>query len=240
MPDNDAHAARPCILLTRPRAQATRFAERLAQIPAIASVRPEVIVSPLMAVVGHPPPTQWPDGAAAIFTSQNGVAFAGPGEGRKAWCVGQRTTVIAREAGFEAQCGGADADALVATLLEERPTAPVLHLHGTHLRGDVVARLRQGGLRAAGHLAYAQTALAPDACFAEALDKPRVIVPLFSPRSAQLFADAAGPPRPGAWIIALSQAVLSTLPPTWQSVTSKAHAPDADAMIAALARRITP
>jgi uroporphyrinogen-III synthase len=137
MPDNDAARPRATLLLTRPRAASERFAAEIAarDLPL------EVVIAPLMEIVptGDLPPL--PEGAALIFTSSNAVEAAGPGQGRRAWCVGARTRQAAAEAGFDAVLAGATADELVAHVVDLRPDGPLVHVHGRHQRGDVADRL---------------------------------------------------------------------------------------------------
>lgn len=237
MPDNDPArdpgATPPTILLTRPAAQAARFAESLR-----AEGIDRIVIAPLQAIepVGDPP--HLPHGAHVIFTSANAVAFAPPGAGRKAICVGARTAEAATARGYVAEVAGGTADALVAHLISAAPTAPLIHLHGRHVRGDIAARLSAAGMSATAAVIYDQIALPPSAAFHAACAQPRVIVPLFSPRSAQLFAHACPRPGPGATAIALSENVNAALPEAWQDRTVVTAAPTAAAMRAEITRSI--
>lgn len=179
--------------------------------------------------------------AGLIFTSAAGVeAFAAqsPRRDLAAWCVGARTAAAAAEAGLTAHQAGGDADALVALLRQAAPAGRLVHLCGTHQRGDVAARLSVAGMPVTAHPIYDQRALPPDPAFAAALAHPGlVIAPLFSPRSAALFADAAG----GAHVtpVALSGAVRDALPPAMAAHCHIAAHPDASAMIRAVAALIS-
>lgn len=236
MPDNPRPGARPTLLLTRPHAQSARFAAELAaRWPGLA-----IVIAPLMEIVATGAAPPFAPGDAVIFTSANAIPFAGPGAGRTAWCVGAGTAARAAAAGFDARSADGAAEDLVALLRTARPEGRLWHLHGAHVRGDVVARLRAAGLAAEGHEVYAQRDLPPDAGFAAALDAAALLVPLFSPRSAALFAAAAGAPRPGAGAVALSPAVRAALPPDWQAVCDVAARPDAAALLDGLTRRISP
>lgn len=241
MADNDAQAPAPTLLLTRPRAAATRFAlEASARWPDAT-----VVISPLMeiAAVGEVPRLDAIDGV--IFSSANAVARIGPGRGLPAWCVGARTAEAALEAGFQAEVAGETADEMVAHLAAERPAGRILHLHGVHQRGDAAGRLAKAGLSVEGVVVYDQRSVAPDTPFFDALAARPLIVPLFSPRSATLFAEAAeavlGPvPPDGVAFVALSGAVCGALPDGWHDATRVAGRPDAAGMLDEIARRITP
>jgi uroporphyrinogen-III synthase len=243
MADNDNpredEAARATVLLTRPQAQSDRFAAQIrARLPEV-----RVVVAPLMEIIATGPAPAIPEGDAVIFSSANGVAAAGPGQGRQAWCVGERTAAAAREAGYAACAAGRTADGLVAHLRQIRPAGRLVHLHGAHTRGDVAERLAEAGLPVAAVAVYDQVALEPGPDFAAALASTPLVVPLFSPRSAALFADAARRTTQGLdpralHLVALSPAVRDALPPTWQASTAIAERPDATAMLDGIARQV--
>ena len=108
---------------------------------------------------------------------------------RLAFCVGDRTAEVARDFGFEAQSAAGEADALVDLILRHPRAAPVLHLHGRETRGNIVGRLCAKGFRAEGCEVYAQEprALPEEVCGLLAQDGV-VLAPLFSPRTAMIFA----------------------------------------------------
>lgn len=197
----------PTLLLTRPRAASERFAAGIEGA--------EVVISPLMEIVptGAEVPTEGL--AGLIVTSQNAVPFL-PDVAVPAYCVGPRS---AAAVGGRAELIGPDADGLVAGLLALAPRGVLLHCHGTHTRGDVVGRLQAGGLTAQGVAVYDQQARPPDTTFRDAVTASGLIVPLFSPRSAQLFAQAVRALPPDAQIIALSPAVADALPAQWRAQT---------------------
>jgi uroporphyrinogen-III synthase len=208
----------PTLLLTRPRAASEQFAQGLSGA--------KVVIAPLMEIVSTGADVAINGAEGVIFTSQNAVGFA-PDTPLPAYCVGPRTAQVATDAGFDVRVTCSDAEALVQTLQENPPNAPLVHIHGKHTRGDIAARLTANGLPTFGIAAYDQTALPADASFSAALTQTPLIVPLFSPRSARLFAQAAldlsNPPQ----IIALSQAVAEALPPEWRLATTIVSAPNA-------------
>lgn len=222
------------LLLTRPRAQAEAFAARFAGQDGL-----RIVIAPLMEIVALAHDAGLGPGEAAIFTSGNAVALAPAGGGRDAWCVGTATAAAAEARGYVVRAALADAAALGAHLRAARPAERLVHLHGRHLRRDLVAELQAAGLRARGVALYDQRACDPGPEFHDALAARTLLVPLFSPRSARFFAEAAGAPGAGAAALALSAAVRDALPGDWQRLCTVAAMPDADAMAAEVARRIS-
>lgn len=168
----------------------------------------------------------------AVFTSANGVRFAPPGQGRTALCVGRATTLAARQEGWVARCLGENADALIEALLQRPPTGDLVHFSGQHQRGDIVEKLRAAGLNAVRRIVYDQGLLdLSDAAQTVLSGNSKVIVPLFSPRTAAHFAHQVQP-RSGLFLVALSEAVASVLPENLQQACRVAHNPTAKAVAA--------
>lgn len=239
MSDNAAPAP-PLVLLTRPRGASERFAAQMREVlgPVEVAIVPLTDIEPVVQALDL-------EGVAAlIFTSAAGVeVFAALTEARDlpAWCVGDRTASAAREIGLRATSAGGDAGALVALMADAMPEGRLLHLHGRHTRGDVVGRLVEAGIRAEGLAIYDQARLSPDAGLEGALAHPGgVIAPLFSPRSARLFVEAAGDRVAGVRPLALSHAVQDALPEGLAGRAVCAESPDAPAMIRAIGALISP
>lgn len=211
----------PTVLLTRPQAASEAFAEGLQGA--------DVVIAPLMAIVptGVAVDLERVDGL--ILTSQAVIPFV-PSTALPAYCVGPRTTQAARDAGVQAECAGQDADALVDALADRKPKGALLHLHGTHTRGQIAQRLTALGLSVRGLAVYDQQDAAPTPAFHDALTRPDLIVPLFSPRSAEIFAAAARSLRPDTVILALSPAVAEALPRKMQAQTRISPAPTGQEM----------
>ena len=225
----------PVLLLTRPQAQSDRFAQ--AARDKLGPMR--VIVSPLMKI--HFLDAPLPEGAR-VFTSQNGVQAhlrLAPAAGRTAWCVGAQTAQAARTAGFAARETEGDARALVALIVQDGATGPLVHVRGVHARGDVADRLNAAGIETSEVVLYDQIPcpLVDEAKVALSGSAP-VFVPLFSPRSAQLFADAAAGARAPLHLVALSPAVAQALNNCPRASLDIAARPEAGAMLTALADRI--
>lgn len=225
------------VLLTRPRDQSESFAAALHDRFGD-RVRP--VLSPLM----RPDylSTDLPSGpfAAVIFTSLHGVAAALPWRARLprlAWCVGARTAQEAQAAGFQTRAAEGDAESLVAAILADPPPGPLLHLRGEDQRGDVAQRLTLAGHPTQSAIVYRQSPqpLSPQA--AELLRRPGVvIVPLFSPRSAELLLAALPNPRLADLRIAAISAATAQVWP--QGAATVARRPDADAMLQAVGNLI--
>lgn len=190
---------KPVVLITRPARQAAEFATLLSDGP--------VVISPILRIV----PVEHDrdrvrQAEAFVFTSVHAVPAAGKGGGRLAYCVGTATAAAARSAGFRAIAGPGNLDGLCPML--KRAEAPLLHLRGRHVAGesgvpDVVVYDQQS------------QSLNADAVELLAGQAP-VILPLFSPRSACLLAQAvsgsAAPLRPVAISAAAAAAWIKSCP----------------------------
>ena len=176
-----------------------------------------------------------------VFTSANGVRFfteASTLRAAKAWCVGPSTAAAAREAGFAAVYEGAgDAAALAADILVALPegTEGVLHVANEAAAGDLVARLKEGGLPAE-FLALYETRpsedLAPEAEAALAAGPACVLI--HSAKGAAAFAWAAGD-LDQAIVVAISEAAARPLQGREVAAIHVAEAPNEDALLATLA-----
>ncbi|WBU53531.1 uroporphyrinogen-III synthase [Paracoccus sp. SCSIO 75233] len=158
----------PICLLTRPEPQSREIADLLPGT--------ECVISPILRIV----PLQFDEALVLsapgfVFTSANAVPFAGPGRGRPAICVGPQTANAARSAGFQVTEGPGDAQRM-QPLLEG--LGDWLHLHGQH-------RIMTLPVRAIA--VYDQVAQPLNEAAQHVLSgRRRVILPLFSPRSAKL------------------------------------------------------
>jgi uroporphyrinogen-III synthase len=171
----------------------------------------ETVVSPLLEIViadALPPLAP-----ALVLTSQNGVAayhaLGGPA-GLPCWCVGPATAEAARAAGLKVRGWAPDAAVLARTVPADAP--PILHLRGAVQRGDLAADLRRRGIDARSAPIYAQEPRPLSDAGLAAMARGAV-VPLYSPRTAALLAQAV---PLGHWAgcvpLALSPAVAAALP----------------------------
>jgi uroporphyrinogen-III synthase len=216
------------LLMTRPQEASARF---VSQLPQELQAALKVIHAPLMRVSPLGDQIAYEGYHGVIFTSANGVVAAGHPPGPlPAYCVGQRTTEAAREAGWQAQFCGATAAALLARLSAASPRSPLLHLHGRHTRGDVANQLTTSGLPCKGQVIYAQKLLplSPGVKW-EISAQSDVIVPLFSPRTARHFA-SLGLDQVNLTLIALSESVAAEVKGLNYKDLRVSKAPDAISM----------
>lgn len=221
---------RPTLLLTRPIEASRNFWHRLSPRTR-ASVH--CLESPLMRIeqIGDLPDL---DGFSAIlFTSANAVrAFAGLGGSTDlpSIAVGEGTAAAARAFGLRARSVGGDADRLVMQLIEEGISGPLLHVRGRHSVGDIAQRLAEAGVTTETAVVYDQVlqSLTEEAKAALSQDK-RVIVPLFSPRTAARFAEEC-PRAAGIWVGAISEAVARKIGDLGVARCETARRPDGPAM----------
>lgn len=230
---------RALIVLTRPRAQSERFAQMCREA---FGAEVQIILSPLLKI--ELLPFKMPDAPhhGLIFTSENGVrAYTQmqTRQGRLAYCVGERTAKAASAAGLEAISADGSADDLVAMINAAGATGPLLHVRGEHTRGDVGERI---DAQVDTVVAYRQTTVPLNDEARDALQGgDEVILPLFSPRTAQIFFEQAGLMPTRMYLIAMSAAVNEAVlgsNPAENAQYSIAATPDAHAMLQAIKHRI--
>ena len=225
----------PVVLLTRPAPQSQRFAQALqARLPSV-----QVIVSPLMQTEWLHPPLPSIAFGALILTSETGAEAAGRLRAtgsplpETAFCVGPRTSDTARAAGFQAISADGDVHALAALIRAAHPQGPLLHIRGEDVAGNLSETLTLGGIETHSAILYAQRPcpLSPAALTLLQAEGP-VLVPLFSPRSAQILAQAL-PPEAKAplWIVAISQAAATAAPALTPARLAVAPHPDGGNML---------
>ncbi len=196
------------LLLTRPQEAAERFASELA--PDL-SPGTQIVISPLIDIAPRGEPIDVSGYAGVIFTSGNAVGFAGSAAPVPAYCVGAQTRRRAEAAGWTVVEHEETADDLCLALTRAKIDSPVLHLAGQHRRGALACRLTAAGLRTDEHVIYDQyrVPFTPDAISALTGSDP-VIAPLFSPRTAQVFAEQYQGAAP-LYVVAISQAALQPI-----------------------------
>ncbi|MEB8387850.1 uroporphyrinogen-III synthase [Rhodobacteraceae bacterium KMM 6894] len=225
--------AMPTLLITRPEPGCTQFAtmarDVLGDVP--------IVRSPVMAIEATGDLPCLDDIRALILTSPQGVAQFVARSARRdlpVFAVGDGTAQAAQAAGLNAVSARGDAADLVACILEQGVSGPMLHLRGTHAAGDVAGALRTVGIDAREAVIYAQN---PQSLSAEALNVLKgvrpIVVPLFSPRSSTLVFDQMTPRAP-LLVLAISAAVARMVPPEMAVRVETVDRPDAKAMLAAL------
>jgi uroporphyrinogen-III synthase len=195
----------PLILLTRPRAQAQEFADALA-----VEIDADIAIHPMQDIALFAPPDPLPVGYDGyIFTSPNGARAAQHWglPPRPAYVVGQKTAAATQ--GDAVFCADGDSTDLVQLIRQHVPQGPLLHLHGTHVAGEIARELAQYGIPCDARVAYDQHALPVTNDLRRILGDLRpVLIPVFSPRSAKLLIDTGENPQ--NWhIIAMSHKVAA-------------------------------
>ncbi len=229
-PSHPAGANGPLVLITRPEPRGAAFLDAL-RGATNAPFRP--ILSPLMRIVTVGNLPDMTDVRGIVLTSAHGVwayrHHGGPTD-RPAHVVGPSTRDAALDLGMPVMSCDPNASALVARLSAQKPAAPLLHVRGTHSRGDIANRLTQAGIPTQDSVAYDQPVVPPTPEAQTVLlgDAP-VIVPLFSPRSAKILADL--PISAPLSLIALSSAVAKAAEPLQPTELRVASAPDAASIL---------
>ena len=205
--------AKPAVLLTRPQMQAEDFASLLGDVL--------VVISPILRIVAvDHDATLLAVAEGVVLTSVHAVPAAAPGRGRPAFCVGTATAEAARRAGFAVTVGPGDMDGLRPLIGDIKQH--LIHPHGRHRAGDAGVP---------GVVVYDQKSqpLNDEARTLLAGDTP-VILPLFSPRSARLVAEAVRGAHAQLLPVAISEAVAEAWRaalPGGAAVAGVAKMPDA-------------
>ncbi|THH34615.1 uroporphyrinogen-III synthase [Aliishimia ponticola] len=216
------------VLLTRPADASNQVAD---QLRTTFGRRLQIIVSPLLQIAATGQVPDQSGSAGVIFTSANGVSFGGKPGAIPAYCVGKATTDAASQAGWQAEYVGDTADALVATLEKRQVSGPLVHIGGVHRRGHVAKRLTASGLPTTEVDVYDQAPLELSQAAKTALcDRLPVIVPLYSPRTARIFANDF-PPTARPHLVAISKAVMAELAHLPATTRQIALSPDACSML---------
>ncbi len=217
----------PLLLMTRPRAASERFVAELstACVP---------IVSPLIGFSLTGPLPDMADIRGVVFTSANGVAaysaLHGPAH-LPGFAVGAATAQAAQDAGLSLTSANGDAEALIAMIAERQPPAPLLHVRGTHSRGDVAERLNALGIPTRPAILYDQPEVPMTQAALRVLQGGRpVVAPVFSPRTGAFLAKM--PVKAPLLVAAMSEAVAKTLSPLHIRESRIAERPDGASMLA--------
>lgn len=199
---------KPILLMTRPKQSAERF---LARLDPVLLTKVDVVLSPLLEIVPTQNPVDLDAATAVIFTSANAVSFCSQGQGRTAYCVGEQTAEAAIAHGWRSAFAARDADDLVARLTGNAPRSRLVHLAGKHRRGEIAARLSANGVQTEVAEVYDQALLSLTVEAQAALaSETRVLLPLFSPRTAGHFA-AEFEVAQNLQIVAISAAVVEAM-----------------------------
>lgn len=195
------------LIITRPQEFSEEFAQRvLDEMPG----KFAPVVAPLLIIRDEPASVDVSGAQALLFTSRHGVrAFAKRSRNRDlpALCVGDATANEAARVGFSAMSANGDASALA--VLAAQSYLPdfgfMLHFRGAETTGDIVNSLMGEGIPAEERIIYDQipSRLGNEAQHIIAGNQSVAVV--FSPRSANLFADeVSGLDVRGMTIVAIS------------------------------------
>ena len=230
---------RATILLTRPQEQAERFARMCRDM---LGAEQQIILSPLIKIEMLPMQESLAHYCGLIFTSENGVRAFAQAYGQhdmSAYCVGERTAQAAHAAGLRAYSANGSADDLVAMVKGADVRGALLHIRGEHSRGDIAGRL---GQQVDEVVAYRQVSVPLSEEAREILaGEHKVILPLFSPRTAQLFFTQDLQINASLQVVAISNAVNEAILGTNLAKSIDifiAETPDAEAMLRTIKRRI--
>jgi uroporphyrinogen-III synthase len=230
------------VLITRPRDQGQAFAESLTTR---FGARVRAVLAPLMETQFLTPPLPEGSFAAVVFTSANGVEGARRLQldwPRLAYCVGQATAAAAARAGFDARSADGDVSALVRAILSDAPTGNLMYIRGVDTVGELEKHLISKGFRVLSLQVYLQAAIPFQREPMQMLRRSDpVIVPLFSPRSAQLFREALPKDvRADLHLVAISPAVAAAASGVQSSAVAVAARPDALALLDAIETLLPP
>lgn len=230
------------VLVTRPREQAERTAERLV------ALGHDPFLAPLLTIERTPEPEPPGPFDALLVTSRNAIppleASQAIGRGVPLFAVGPRTADLARNAGFtDVREAAGDATSL-ARLVEGslRCGARLLHVAGRDRKPEPEAMLRQAGFTVETWVAYEATAAErlPEVLTAALREGALDAALHYSRRSAEILlslADRAliGPHLPQLWHACLSPDVAAPLEEHGLTRLIVAPRPDEASLLATLA-----
>ncbi len=201
----------PTLVLTRPEGQARALVAELGlDLP--------VVIAPVLEIAPADPPPDLSRYRGVILTSVNGVDHAPDLTGKRVYCVGQRTAEAARAKGGDVRLVTPDAARFVRQIQAE---GPLVHLHGRHRAGTVAEDLTLAGLETHSVTIYEQNALSlTEEAKALIEGSSRVILPLYSPRTARLVGAGVARVGPNVHVIAISPAAAEA----WTAETG--HSPE--------------
>ena len=228
------------LLVTRPSEDATRVVEALRRMGIGALVEPLIFIEPVAGAVSDLAGVQ-----AVLATSANGARALAKVERRRdmpLFAVGDATAATAREAGFGfVESAAGDVESLVQLVRARLDPAAgaLLHVAGSHVAGDLAARLDGAGFRYRRAVLYqARAAGRFSAETAQALAGGTIDGALFfSPRTAATFVNLSRQARlDGATAeltaFCLSPAVAETIRALSWSRVLVAPSPDLESLMA--------
>lgn len=193
-----------------------------------------------MEVVPMMPPL--PHADALIFTSETATAcflHSEPARGRVAYCVGARTAKVAAAAGFSVIIGPGDAVGLFEVIKADYRGGVLLHPRGAQVARNLADELNLAGIETKQAIVYEQMPLAlPPRVRALLTVHIPILIPLFSPRSAELFAFEARDAEARLLLCPISRNAAERLHGLPRARIEIAQVPDASGVMDAMARQI--
>ena len=200
------------VLITRPEPSALHLADILRAKWGCAV---KIVISPVLEIVATGATLDLSHVETLIFTSQHGVvAYLDASDRRDLPCyaVGAATAKAAQEAGLSTVHADGDAEALIGLLLSAPAKPPCLHIRGAHVTGDLAQRLTDQGLQTHEIVLYDQAERPLNEAALDSLKSgSSVILPLYSPRSAEILFSQIQPKAP-LFVAAMSDNVAAKVP----------------------------
>ncbi|MCP5085578.1 MAG: uroporphyrinogen-III synthase [Rhodobacteraceae bacterium] len=224
--------------MTRPKDQSEDFIRAL---KSSTGLEIDVVFSPMVVIEPIEAELDISDVDYLIFTSVNGVRQLAERTSLRsvpALCVGKTTAGAALAAGFDVTSADGTGEDLLRLALERNQLAPgrFLHVGGEDLAVDLANLLSAEGIRAQRLVLYRQTAVPLSKDAIHLLATKPVIVPLFSERAAQFFADQLENKKLfDLRILCISVAVTKPLSRIQAEITTAPNPPGRVKMIKALA-----
>jgi len=193
------------LLLTRPKADAVKLSEDLPTID-----KAHHILAPVFQINKLKTITVSDADAAYIFTSRHAAECVGhPTTSAKAFCVGAATAAILERKGFDVVATAPTAQALVE-IIKRSEHESLVYVRGVHVAADIEKDLTLAGLETNSVIVYEQIETAWDQDISnKAKSAKALIIPLFSPRSAQLTGQRLAQFEGEVSLVAMSDAVLN-------------------------------
>jgi uroporphyrinogen-III synthase len=200
------------VLITRPEPSALHLADTLR---ARWGCGVRIVISPVLEIASTGATLDLSEVKTLIFTSQHGVAAYLDAADRRdlpCYAVGAATAKAAQEAGLTTVHADGDVEALLTLLLNAPATPPCLHIRGAHVTGNLAQRLTDQGLQTSEAVLYDQVErpLNDEALGCISRVTP-TILPLYSPRSAEILFSQIQPSR-RLFVAAMSANVAANVP----------------------------
>ena len=223
------------VLITRPKDDANRLAQELrALVPGI-----NVLIAPVLEIVPCAPKLMAEQYSAVILTSRHAAqATAEAFPKLTAYCVGDATAQAVRALGVTAVSVAGSADDLISHLAG-KSLSRAIHLHGKHTRGDVARRLTASGIETHEAVVYDQRARTWTSEERDSVAQAQsLVVPLYSPRSAQILSKRLEIYTGPLTLVAMSQACIDAWSGPVPICSVVAQRPDGATMTQAIASQL--